>query len=256
MSQTALLERETRSTATADETPEAIAHKKRSAEIYTKLRSNDVSDEELIREIGENHPAASAETYAPATPRMSAGSMTAVREVPVREATRPRELFTDVEYKDHRLVRTEEPSAAVTEVPVATPSAPAAPAAPAVKPAAEAEEDNEDLRPTRRTMDMIHRSEVYRPEVNTEAHVGFFASLSSKVKLVLALVAVAVVAAIALVCINTGIINSLNAEIDSRRMELQGLSDYSESLNEQIREVTSDEFVDSYAENVLHMTRS
>lgn len=240
MSQSAVLEREPYTSAA--NSPEAIAHKKKSEEIYSKYFSSDETDEELARKIGAEFR--SADSYAP-----SASS-----EAPVRG----RELFADYDYKDHSLIHKTQPSAsaAVAPVPAAIPAEVPA-ARPAKAPAAELDEedpDNEDLRPTPRTMRV--RSSANERKVESQLHVGFFASLSNTARLVLALVAAAVVVAIALVCINTGIINSLDADIQDRRSELQELNEYSESLNEQIREVTSPDYVDAYAEDILNMTRS
>ncbi len=290
MAQSALLERDYQ-TSVADESdsPEAIAHKKRSSEIYSGFFESSVSDAEKIA-AAFSMPSASAKTAvlteepAPvSTPRAS------VAEAPVREAPAHRELFSDLEYKDHTLVRRElkdetatlapeaapvyAPEAAPVFAPEATPVYAPAPApafapevapetapapAPEAAPAPETEE-NEDLRPTRRTMETLRREELYTEDfgadLELDRHVGFFASLSSKAKMALAIVAAVFVVAIALVCINTGIINSMKYDLAAKQAQLSELTRYSEELSGRIDEVTDPAFVDDYAEHELGMVR-
>ncbi len=278
MAQSALLERDYQTSVVDDkESPEAIAHRKRSSEIYsTVFESNDFDAERIAAAF--SMPGGSARpSVLTAEPAAAPAPAASAVEAPVREAPAHRELFSDLEYKDHTLVRREVKDDTATLAPEAAPAfapevAPAfapAPAftpevapeaAPAFAPASEPEtEENEDLRPTRRTMETLKREELYTDdygaELELDQHVGFFASLSGKVKMALAIVAAAFVVAIALVCINTGIINSMKYDLAARQAELTELTQYSEQLNGRIDEVTDPAFVDDYAEHELGMVR-
>ncbi len=243
MAQSALLEREyTTSQEDEKNTPEAIAHRKRGSEIYREVfGQKDFKPEDVTAAFSMPAPSANAAvlTEAPA-------SAPAAPEAPAR-----RELFSNYEYKDHTLYRTDVTEDTATAIPEA---------APAFRPETVPEAENEDLLPTRRTMEMLQRGALYRPDTETEMkqeeRVGFFASLSAKTKMVLAIVSALIVVAIALVCINTGIINSIKSGITSKEEELRGLTEYSEELNGRIEEVTDPAYVDDYAEHELGMTRS
>ncbi len=248
MAQVALLEREyTPSAEDEENTAEAIAHRKRSAEIYNDVFQTRDPDTAKITEAF-SMPSAPADT----------ATIDPVRE----EIPLQRDHFSDYPYRDHSIGGTDvknETAAAVyaPEVPASAPAQTSEPAAPEAKPETE---ENEDTRPTRRTMDTLQRDELYRRDFEIEPqqkeHVGFFASLSSKTKMALAIVSAVFVAVIAIVCINTGIINSMKSDVRRKQEELEKLSEYSESLNGQIEAVTDPAYVDDYAENVLGMTRS
>ena len=259
MAQAALLEREYQ-TSVEDEhnTPEAVAHRQKSREVYDDVfRSSEYDAEKIAAEF--SMPSAPAAATAPAPAPAPAAAPAPVAAAPaVKEAPARRELFSNFEYKDHAL-RTTEVKETATAAPEVAPAPAPAPAAPKAEPAPETEE-SEDLRPTRRTMETLQREELYQRdfEVATQPreHVGFFASLSSKAKMALAIVSALVVAAIAIVCINTGIINSIKSDVSSKKAKLQALTEYSEELNGRIEQVTDPAFVDDYAEHELGMTRS
>ena len=144
-------------------------------------------------------------------------------------------LFEDVNFINGDLVYTRDMEALTMapEAPAATPAAaPVAAPAPQVAPAdrreavaATAPSDlpatDEDAVPTRRTMDTLIRpmAAMAKPEATEETNLktGVFASLSLKTKIVLASIAAAIILAIAIVCINTGLINSLDGKISNRR---------------------------------------
>lgn len=258
MAQAALLEREYRASVEDEQnTPEAIAHRKRGEAIFSDfIQSKDYDPGKLAATF--SMPTASAATA-------SAAAATVERETaPAREETpAQRDLFANYVYRDHALPATEvrEEVSAATYAPEApapayTPAYTPAPAAPEVAP----EIETEDTRPTQRTMDVLHREEIYERDFAIEQQpkerVGFFASLSAKAKMALAIVSATFVAAIAVVCINTGIINSMKSDVDRKQKELEDLSEYSETLNGRIEAVTDPAYVDDYAENVLGMTRS
>ena len=250
MGQSALLEREYQTfTENEDNTPEAIAHRKRSSEIYNAVfQSKEIDAEKIAAAFSAPAPAAKTETPLASAPAAAPVMSAAVKEAPAR-----RELFTDFEYKDHTLVHTDikeaasevaAPSFSPVSVPTQQVSAP------------EIEED-EDLRPTRRTMETLQREELYRQEfmIEQREHVGFFASLSAKTRMVLAILSALFVVAIALVCINTGLINSMKAGLQSKETELQKLTRYSDELDDDIEKYDDPAYVDEYAEHELDMTR-
>lgn len=247
MGQSALLEREYQTfTENEDNTPEAIAHRKRGSEIYnTVFESKEIDAEKIAAAVSM-----SASAVKTANAPVSAPVMTA----PAVMAPARKELFSDFEYKDHTLVHTDVKEETATEVapsfsPVVLPAQETAPEA----------EDDEDLRPTRRTMETLQREELYRQtfaiEQQQREHVGFFASLSSKTKMVLAIISALFVVAIALVCINTGLINSMKSGLSSKEAELRELSRYSDELDGNIERFNDPAFVDDYAEHELGMTR-
>ncbi len=223
----AILDRvSTESTPTAEKSPEAIAHDKRMKELYKRFFSAETSDEAVAEDY--------AATFAP-RPAMPAGPVAQAAPAPVQERTEPVRTEPLTDYKDHRI---------------------AAPEAVSVAPAAEPETDDgacdEDLLPTRRTMQTLQRA--YRvedtPEMpREEEHVGFFASLSTRAKTVLYIVAAAIVVAIALVCINTGILNSMDARIAARNSELTDLSERYASIREELDVFHDPNYIDEYAQS-------
>lgn len=125
------------------------------------------------------------------------------------------------------------------------------------------EEEGEDARPTQKTMNTLRRGSVSAIETSAEIEsaaeptekVSLWASLSSRTKLVLSIVALAVFFALALVCINSGIIRSIDKDIAAKQMQLQALSQQSRQVRAQIEEVTDPANVDEYAEYVLGMVK-
>lgn len=171
-----------------------------------------------------------------ARPRHTTASATATTAAPKRI------LFEGITFKNGELV---------SDVPVAqpAPSAPAqaqvqAPVAPApVAPAVPAPED-EDARPTTRTMATLHAHTSEAPAVQT----GFWSALSRRAKIALLSIAAAIVLAVIVVCINTSILSSLNASVQRKQEELNGLVEQSEALREEIESVTAPETVRAWAE--------
>lgn len=223
----AILDRlSTESTPTAEKSPEAIAHDKRMKELYKRFFSAEASDEAVAEDYAATfaaRPAAPAEPAAQAIP------------APVQERTEPVRTEPLTEYKDHRIGNPE-----------------AAAVAPAAEPEAEDGASDEDLLPTRRTMQTLQRA--YRaediPEMpHEEEHVGFFASLSARTKTVLYIVAAVIVVAIALVCINTGILNSMDARIADRNSELTDLSQRYGAIREELDGFHDPNFIDEYAQS-------
>ncbi len=100
----------------------------------------------------------------------------------------------------------------------------------------------EDSIPTARTM--LHRTVE---EGAAKAEPGFWASLSVKTRLLLATVVATIVVAIAIVCINTAVLNSIHADIAEKKAELGRLTESVRQLDEDIARATSPERVEKWA---------
>ena len=136
----------------------------------------------------------------------------------------------------------------VTDVPAEEQVAPAPVAAAVVAPAAPAapESDSEDARPTPRTMEVLNA----KAKGEVAANQSFFASLSSKTKIILLTVAAAIVMVIVLICINTAILNSINADIEQKQIRVNELAQQAQRLQESIEEITDPESIRAWAESM------
>lgn len=149
------------------------------------------------------------------------------------------QLFDGLLYRDGELINSYAPVADPVEQPSYMPEPVVAPEYdPSYMPA------EEDALPTRRTMESIRPVQQTREGEN----VGFFASLSAKTKLALAVVATVLVLMIALVCINTAIINSLNADIEYREAVISQLVETSNGIQTEIAEITDPSNIASWAQ--------
>ena len=103
--------------------------------------------------------------------------------------------------------------------------------------AAEEAVDDDDALPTRRTMETVIRPAAAVQEMAiTETQTGFraaIASLSMKTKAVLLSVISAIVLAIVLICVNTGIIRSLDTDLSDLRARAEEQRTTYESLKEE-----------------------
>ena len=142
-------------------------------------------------------------------------------------------LFDNITYKDYEIV--EKPQAS------ATVAAPARPAAPVYAPA------EEDALPTQRTMDTL-RHVAARADFAEESETNILSMLSTRAKVAICAIAAAIVLAIVLICVNTGILNAANAEIYVKEAELQNLQETYTQMQEEIDYLMSDEYIDSWAE--------
>ena len=207
-----------------------------------------------------------AETYPSVFSRMdhvpayqnpvSATSVYRTPEVPSDPENRTKSRFrayNPIRPLSETLAREAEPQFAPVYDMVAAPVAPEAPVqsfveapveAPVAKPAEAITENEEDALPTPRTMETIRRQEQ---QVAEETHATFLSALSTKTKLVLAAVAAIVVILFAVICVNTAIINSLNAGVAAREQQLMELTDEMNGINEEIGQLTSPENVDAWA---------
>ena len=105
----------------------------------------------------------------------------------------------------------------------------------------------EDALPTQRTMDTL-RHATARAGLVEEPGAGLLSMLSTRAKVVMCAIAAAVVLAIVLICVNTGILNAANAEISVKEAELQNLQQTYSQMQEEIDYLMSDEYIDSWAE--------
>lgn len=160
-------------------------------------------------------------------------------------------LFDNITYKDYEIV--EKPQASATVAAPARPAAPAyaptaapvyAPARPAAPVYAPAEED---ALPTQRTMDTL-RHATARADFAEESETNILSMLSTRAKVAICAIAAAIVLAIVLICVNTGILNAANAEISVKEAELQNLQETYTQMQEEIDYLMSDEYIDSWAE--------
>lgn len=131
------------------------------------------------------------------------------------------------------------PAPQTATAPVSAPQA-----APAEQPR---ETTEEDALPTRRTMDTLNRAEAHTAVAQKGGLLAAWASVSPKTKAVLIAAAVAVVLAIVLVCINTAILNSLNASVAVKEIELTELTETYNGILEEINAVTDPDYVGQWA---------
>lgn len=116
-----------------------------------------------------------------------------------------------------------------------------------VAPAPAGEAESEDARPTPRTMATLHGAAAMVQQEEEEEKVGFFAALGKRAKLVLAAVTFIVVLAIAIICINSSLINSLQAQIGELGEEAADLETRASQIAENIQDITSEESIAEWA---------
>lgn len=158
-------------------------------------------------------------------------------------------LFEGLAYKNGELIDLRAPAAPAAEA-VVMPAAPAfvpAPApAPAAVPAPVAAPAEEDALPTRRTMDTLRHAEA--TETETQTRSGVLSALSLKTKLVLCVIVAAVILAITIVCINTGILSAVNADILVKNARLEELSENYTQVQEELDEILDPANIDAWAQ--------
>ncbi len=108
----------------------------------------------------------------------------------------------------------------------------------------ESAEQTADDVPTARTM--LHRTVTEDAEL-TGLKTGFWSMLSTKVRFALAAVTTTIFIAVALICINTAILDNLNADIANKQMRLTELRRSAGELQEQIDATTDPANVDQWA---------
>ena len=96
-------------------------------------------------------------------------------------------------------------------------------------------------------MAMLNRVEEAeeRDEIPT---VGFFAALSTKLKVALTVVAAAILVAVAIIFINTSVLNSMDVRISRERTSLQQLQEEYREVQQRIEDATDPENIAQWAE--------
>lgn len=159
-------------------------------------------------------------------------------------------LFEGLAYKNGELIDTRAPAQAPKAEAVVAPAAPAfVPAPPAAAPApavapvqAPAEED---ALPTRRTLDTLRRSDSAAEE---QTRTNALAALSLKTKLVLCAIAAAIILAIVIVCINTGLLSAVNADILAKNARLEELTRNYTQIQEDLDAIRDPSNIDEWAQ--------
>ncbi len=160
-----------------------------------------------------------------------------VEPAPAAPAQERGGLFENLLYKNGELLDTTAPAAPAmtTATPVYEPRTDFAPIAEPIAPSY----DDEDSKPTPRTMS--HQN------VAEEKQTGLVAALSMRTKIVLAAVAAVIVLLLAVVCINTAIINSINEDVAAREEQLTRLTEEMDGIDNEIARLTSPEYVENWA---------
>ena len=158
-------------------------------------------------------------------------------------------LFEGLAYKNGELIDTRAPAQAPKAEAVVAPAAPAFVPAPAVAPTpavapvqAPAEED---ALPTRRTLDTLRRSDSAAEE---QTRTNALAALSLKTKLVLCAIAAAIILAIVIVCINTGLLSAVNADILAKNARLEELTQNYTQIQEDLDAIRDPSNIDEWAQ--------
>ena len=105
------------------------------------------------------------------------------------------------------------------------------------------EQEDEDALPTRRTLETLEHGE----RAQAVAATGMRAGLSAKTKIILAALAATVVLMLAVICINTAVLNSIQAGLDSRQSAVTELSETLAGIEGEISDLTSPENIENWA---------
>lgn len=158
-------------------------------------------------------------------------------------------LFEGLAYKNGELIDTRAPAQAPKAEAVVAPAAPAFVPAPAVAPAPAAAPvqapAEEDALPTRRTLDTLRRSDSAAEE---QTRTNALAALSLKTKLVLCAIAAAIILAIVIVCINTGLLSAVNADILAKNARLEELTRNYTQIQEDLDAIRDPSNIDEWAQ--------
>lgn len=218
-------------------------HSKNMHENYNILMSGAaVAEQASVATIEREEPvvAPRVQNMTPAVEAPSAAERIA-DYVPVAPAPARRTLFDGITYKNGELFETK-PAAQATAAVVEAPAQ-----APVFTPSS-AEEETDDALPTRRTMDTLLTAPTQKTQKAQEEKIHLSAALSAKTKVILAAIALAVVVAIAIICINTSVLNSLDTQISALQQTSTELQIRASELNESIMQTTSQEHIFSWAE--------
>ena len=110
----------------------------------------------------------------------------------------------------------------------------------------------EDITPTSTTIQ--YRTDLYRDEQRevTEEKKGH--ALTAKGKLLMAVYAVVVVVVLALIIINTSVLNTLDSAVAEREQQLNAMVAQAQELDDRIDYLTDPDTIIQRAEDELHMT--
>lgn len=225
----AIIEKQTEYVAEQEE------HQKHISENYKKLLD---SASPALKEREEERPAP-APAYTAPEPAKAASNAQAF--VPVADnAARIRDYNAYRVPAGQRTLFDSAPAAS-EELVMSVPATAAAPATATIT------EDSEDALPTPTTMAMLNRVEEAeeRDEIPT---VGFFATLSIKLKVALTVVAAAILVAVAIIFINTSVLRSMDARINSERSSLRELQEQYREVQQRIEEATDPDSIAAWAE--------
>lgn len=233
MSDTAILERAPRQAYTSLKdrliTPAEEAHKQRIADNFRKLR---FANAEAYNSARAGEPVAEPVTAS------------AVKEAEIPSAAARIAQYTPIVAPagNHDLfgeyVQQERTTYAPQQQEVGESVLTAVPAAPAI--------DDDDVVPTRRTMDTLTRPAAKEAE-GAAAKTGILAMLSTKTKAVLATVCAIILLALVLIGVNSGVIRSIDMDIAAKQSQLAELARQTQSVQEQIANLTSPESVAEWA---------
>lgn len=146
------------------------------------------------------------------------------------QAPAKKNLFEGLVYKDGELVGTLPAPVVAPKQETATVTLPA--------PA-----DEEDALPTRRTMETLRRGNAVAEKEETQ----FLSALSAKTKAVLIAIAVAVVLAFVIICVNTSVIGSLDVKIADYRLRAAEQQQNYQTLTEQLADAQDPERIAEWA---------
>lgn len=227
MAQLSVLDERTETNPRLAEPREISAAERRHAkeiEIYRKMLYAGLSDADVAEDSAVSAPKEEAPAGTSAAQRLAdykAYAAPATKKV----------LFEGITYKNGELI---EDAPAVT-------APTAAPAADVLTMPVSAPAEEDDAVPTRRTMETLRRSAMSEKETAQETGTSVFAAVSAKTKIVLAAIACAILLAIVLICVNTGIINAIDADIEAIRARAQEQKQTYEDL---VRELNDMEDID------------
>ena len=172
---------------------------------------------------------------------------------PVQEPARPQQPRFEHQRVTEDLFRADSPINA-PRMQAAVAAAPAVYDAPVFEgQAAMAEEAvNEDLTPTSTTIQ--YRTDLYRDEQREMVEEKKGHAMTAKGKLLMAVYAVVVVVVLALIIINTSVLNSLDSEVAAREQQLGEVVAHAQTLDDRIDYLTDPETIIERAESELSMT--
>ena len=111
-------------------------------------------------------------------------------------------------------------------------------------------EEDEDARPTSRTMETLRRREAVSAEPQSRQTFGAAYELTNKAKLLLAAIALVVVVALAIICVNTSVLSTLSTELGTLETAAETLRAQAMSIEQSIDAVQSFENVAEFAQQM------